>query len=49
MLDLVPLAGPRGVMAYRDRNSDRIDKFLQMKLPPARTVAIAASRIGTNQ
>ena len=43
MLHLVPLAGPRGKMAHRDRKFRLVCQALQLQLPQAQPVAVAAA------
>src|SRR5229473_4018276 len=49
VLDLVPLAGPRWEVAHRNFQSRFIREFLQLELPEAQAIAIAATGIGRNQ
>ena len=46
VLDLVPFAGARRQMAYRDGTSQLIGELLQFNLPEAYAVAVTASAIG---
>src|SRR6266850_686864 len=45
MLDLVPLAGPRGEVAHADAQSGVVRESLQLQLPGARTVPVASPRV----
>src|SRR5437773_6783751 len=49
MLDLVPLARARWVMADDDRESQMVRETLQVNFPRPQPVPVAASRIGADQ
>jgi hypothetical protein len=49
VFDLVPLAGPRRKMAYRNVSPCVIGQTLPCDLPQATPTAIAASPIGSNE
>src|SRR6059058_5884984 len=49
MLNLVPLARPRGVMTDGDIQSRLVGPPLQLHLPEPKTIPVAAPAIGANQ
>jgi hypothetical protein len=49
VLNLVPLAGPRGEMAHRNPNADLVRKPLQGKFPQPGPTAIASPAIRRHQ
>ena len=49
MLDLVPLAGSRRIVADRDRHASLVAQFLEVQLPGPRPVAITASAVGADE
>ena len=46
VLDFVPLAGARGKMAHRDRQSRLVRQTLQLQLPKPQPIPIAATAVG---
>ena len=49
VFDLVPLAGARRKVTHRNFQPGFIREFLQLQLPQAEAIAIAAARIGGDQ
>src|SRR6266540_871867 len=49
MLDLVPLARSRGIVAYRDRHSDLVGEALQSEFPRPKLVAVAPPTVSADQ
>ena len=49
MLDLVPFAGPRRIMAYGHGQAKFVGKLLQVILPSPTPVGVAPARIGTDE
>src|SRR5271157_4864447 len=49
MLDLVPLAGPRGIMTDRHVQARLVCPTLQFHLPQPKAIAITAPAVSTNQ
>ena len=49
MFNLVPLACPRREVAHTDYQSDVVSETLQLKLPYAGPITVAAARIGRDE
>src|SRR5580704_10030362 len=49
MFDLVPFAGSRRVVAYRDRHAGLIAQFLEMHFPGPLPTAVPAAAVGADQ
>src|SRR5213594_672649 len=49
VLDLVPLAGSRGIVTYSDRSADFIRQPLEFDLPSTQTGSVAPTTVGADQ